>query len=258
MLLGAGTDTITDDYTLEQKFAEFRRLNLDFVEVPLRSTDAAAQAETFRTLAAAHGLPIASAVIAEFVRLPDMPEAERADAVRRIADTALTAVDLGCDLVLVPVRVKPEEPERAESYAEGYAELLTATKQHGTVIAAEFVGGARPADAANLVRVVDDPRARLFFDVGNCLYAGADPVSDLRTLLPLVAQVHLKGGPDTPLAAMPLRELHEVVRSGGFQGRCALEIESPKGRQSLRDAVSVLRMYGLWTPAHEGNTTHAG
>ncbi|MCE0445443.1 hypothetical protein LT493_11685 [Streptomyces tricolor] len=34
MLLGAGTDTITDDYTLEQKFAEFRRLHLDFVEVP--------------------------------------------------------------------------------------------------------------------------------------------------------------------------------------------------------------------------------
>ncbi len=153
-------------------------------------------------------------MIAEFVRLPDMPEAERADAVRRIADTALTAVDLGCDLVLIPVRVKPEEPERAESYAEGYAELLTATKQHGTVIAAEFVGGARPADAANLVRVVDDPRARLFFDVGNCLYAGADPVSDLRTLLPLVAQVHLKG------ARTPARR-DAVARAarGGALGR---------------------------------------
>ncbi len=100
-------------------------------------------------------------------------------------------------------------------------------------------------------------RPRLFFDIGNCLYAGADPVADLRALLPLVAQVHLKGGPDTPLAAMPLREVREVLRAGGFAGRCALEIESPKGRQSLRDAVSVLRMYGLWEPAHEGSADRA-
>ncbi|MYU23649.1 sugar phosphate isomerase/epimerase family protein [Streptomyces sp. SID8352] len=257
MLLGAGTDTVTDDYTLDQKFAEFRRLCLDFVEVPLRSVDASARAEGYRELAAAHGLTIASAVVAEFVRLPDVPEIKRAEALRKVVDTALTAVDLGCDLVLIPVRVKAEEPQRAVIYAKGYAELLAATDTHGTVIAAEFVGGALPAEAADLVRSLDNPRARLFFDVGNCLYAGADPVADLRELLPLVAQVHLKGGPDTPLAAMPLRELHDVLRSGGFTGRSALEIESPKGRQSLRDAVSVLQMYGLWTPTRGGNTEHA-
>ncbi|MFF4159191.1 sugar phosphate isomerase/epimerase family protein [Streptomyces sp. NPDC001678] len=258
MLLGAGTDTITDDYTLEQKFAELRRLGLDFVEVPLRSADAPAQAELFRELAAAHELPIASAVVAEFVRLPDVPEAERADAVRRVVDTAEVAVGLGCDLVLVPVRVKAEEPRRAEVYAKAYAELLAATERHGTVIAAEFVGGALPSAAAELVGSLDDPRARLFFDTGNCLYAGADPVADLRALLPLVAQVHLKGGPDTPLAAMPLRELGAVLESGGFAGRCALEIESPKGRLSIRDAVSVLRMYGLWQPSQERSERSAG
>ncbi|MEU2433113.1 sugar phosphate isomerase/epimerase family protein [Streptomyces sp. NPDC007861] len=257
MLLGAGTDTITDAYTPEQKFAEFRRLDLDFVELPLRSADEPGRAEELRTLAAAHGLTVASAVVAEFVRLPDVPEEDRSDAVRRVIDTAGTAVGLGCDLVLVPVRVKAEEPRRAEVYADAYAELLAATAPHGTVIAAEFVGGTPPTDAADLVRTMDDPRARLFFDTGNCLYAGADPVADLRNLLPLVAQVHLKGGPDTPLAAMPLRELREVMRSGNFTGRCALEIESPTGRQSLRDAVSVLRMYGLWRPSGEGSTAHA-
>ncbi|MER6362676.1 sugar phosphate isomerase/epimerase family protein [Kitasatospora sp. NPDC001527] len=255
MLLGAGTDTITDAYTQDQKFAEFRRLGLDFAEVPLHSAEAAEQVELFRELSARHGLPIASAVVAEFVRLPDLPEQVRPEAVRRIAATAVLAAGLGCDLVLVPVRVKPEEPARAEVYAKAFADVLAATAEHGTLIAAEFVGGALPRDAAELVATVDDPRARLFFDIGNCLYAGADPLTDLRDLLPLVGQVHLKGGPDTPLAAMPLRELAAVLADGGYTGRCALEIESPQGRSSVRDAVSVLRMHGLWQPA-EGREGH--
>lgn len=239
--VGAGLQCIEDTYTAPEKFAEIHALGLDFVEVALGTGDAEGVEASLRTLSDELRLPVRSAVVAEFVRWP-----ERRD------ETALpgalsSKIDiagrLGAEVVLVPVRLTGD-PDRTAVYTGGLRALAVAAERAGVILGVEFVGGTRPDQAADLVDEIGHPLVRLYFDVGNCLHAGVDPVAGLRDLLPLVAQVHLKGGPTTPLAAMPLTALRSVL--GEFTGRCCLEIEPPQGRSTLREAVAVLGMHGFW------------
>jgi sugar phosphate isomerase/epimerase len=242
--LGAGLAGIVDDYPEDQKLAELATLGLDFAEVTLRTTDDPGADAVLAARAGFHGVPVRSAVVDEFVRVADhAPAAPVLDGLRRLLARAGA---LGCSVVLLPVVLRAGEDERTARYAGALATLAGDAAGTGLVCGVEFVGGTPPARAAALVRAVAHPALRLYFDVGNCLWAGVDPVAALAEALPLVAQVHLKGGPETPLAALPLDRLGAVLAAGGYRGRACLEIEPAKGRSALRDAVAVVQMAGLW------------
>ena len=46
----------------------------------------------------------------------------------------------------------------------------------GITLAMEHVGWYKPAHLARLVRAIDHPAIRIYFDMGNCLYVGENPL----------------------------------------------------------------------------------
>jgi hypothetical protein len=85
---------------------------------------------------------------------------------------------------------------------------------------------------------------RIYFDMGNCLNVGESPLEQARVCAPLTAQLHVKGGPTTPIAAMPLAEVREILVAGGFGGRACLEIVGREGERPLAEAQGLLKMAG--------------
>jgi sugar phosphate isomerase/epimerase len=114
----------------------------------------------------------------------------------------------------------------------------------GVTLACEHVGWYTPAALAALVGAVDHPALRIYFDMGNCLYVGEDPLEQARICAPLTAQLHIKGGPTTPLGAMPLAAVREILVSAGFRGRGCLEIPAVEGDRPLAEARGPLKMAG--------------
>ena len=51
---------------------------------------------------------------------------------------------------------------------------------------------------------MNHPAVGVYFDIGNALHAGEDPVGAIGRLGGLIVQVHVKGFGDRPLAMMPL------------------------------------------------------
>ena len=80
--------------------------------------------------------------------------------------------------------------------------------------------------------------------MGNCLYVGENPLEQARICAPLAAQLHIKGGPVAPLAAMPLVAVRDILAAAGFQGRGCLEIDSGPAERPLAEARGLLKMAG--------------
>ncbi len=114
----------------------------------------------------------------------------------------------------------------------------------GITLALEHVGWYRPYLLARLVRAINHPAIRIYFDMGNCLYVGESPIEQARICAPLTVQLHIKGGPTAPLAAMPLVQVRDILATAGFQGRGCLEITGAEGNRHLAEARGLLKMAG--------------
>ena len=75
---------------------------------------------------------------------------------------------------------------------------------------------------------------------------GENPLVQAKICAPLTGQLHIKGGPVAPLAAMPLVAVREILEQAGFQGRGCLEIESGRDERPLAEARGLLKMAEYW------------
>lgn len=119
-----------------------------------------------------------------------------------------------------------------------------------------------------LMEALGHPHVRLNFDTGNIAFynAGADPVAELRQVVPWVANVHLKdnrGGFEDwyfPAVgdggAVDFNAIREVLDTAGYAGACAIEIEGISGEpepgpdvrhQRVCRSVAHLRACGFLT-----------
>jgi hypothetical protein len=73
---------------------------------------------------------------------------------------------------------------------------------------------------------------------------GENPLEQARICAPFTGQLHIKGGPTTPLGAMPLVAVREILEAAGFQGRGCLEIAAWAGDRPLTEARGLLKLAG--------------
>jgi sugar phosphate isomerase/epimerase len=250
MLIGARQECVAGGQNIPEKMAILARFGYDFLELALtREQIAGLGPDSHVDYAAAianTGLPILSTSMGFGNFAASSPE-ERAATVANLRAVLEFTRAIGADAMLLATT---EQSANTAEYAGVYREALLPVAEEaaslGVMLALEHVGWYKPATLARLVRAIDHPSVRIYFDMGNCLYVGENPLEQARMCAPLTGQLHIKGGPVAPLAALPLVALREILEQAGFQGRGCLEIDSGKDERPLAEARGLLKMAGYW------------
>jgi len=249
MLIGARQDCVAGGADLAEKMAILKVRDYDFLELALTREEIAGlgpdSAGAYVAMIERTGLPIRSTSMGHFGGFATLAPGERAEVVRHIRALVAFTKAIGADAILLATR---EDGDRVAEYAGVYREALLPVADEaaaaGVTLALEHVAWHKPYRLAELVRAIDHPAVRIYFDVGNCLYVGENPLEQARICAPLTAQLHLKPGPTTPLGAMPLVSVREIFEAAGFQGRGCLEIVGQEGERPLAEARGLLKMAG--------------
>src|SRR5262245_61872838 len=249
MLLGARQECVAGGANIAEKMAILKRLGYDFIELSLSREEIAGMsaqaADVYRSAIERTGLTIGSTSMGHFGGFAARSADERAELVRHIHGLVQFTQAIGADTILLATT---EEQGSLDEYAETYGRALRPVADQaaaaGVTLALEHVGWYKPYLAAQLVRAIDHPAIRLYFDMGNCLYVGESPLEQAQVCAPVTAQLHIKGGPTTPLAAMPLAPVREILAAAGFSGRGCLEIAAQVGERPLAEARGLLKMAG--------------
>ncbi len=249
MLIGARLGCVAGGRDLPEKLAILTRLGYNFLELPLSREEIAAldPASPAPYVAAVEraGLPILSTSLGHFGDFAAGTPAMQAEIVGHIRALIGFTRAIGADTILLATT---EEPGETATYADTYRRALLPLADEaanaGITLALEHVGWYTPALLARLVEAIDHPAVRIYFDMGNCLYVGENPLEGARICGPLTAQLHIKGGPVAPLAAMPLVAVRDILTAAGFGGRGCLEIEPGAADRPLAEARGLLKMAG--------------
>ena len=130
-------------------------------------------------------------------------------------------------------------------YFEELKNVADYARDKGVTLALEPVGLIKPSTIDKLVREIAHPAIRMYYDMGNCLYGGEDPVEQARLSADITAAIHIKGAMETSLLEMPLREILEIFAQAGFAGAGCLEIgPDDDTNKHLEEAISALRKLG--------------
>jgi len=248
MLLGARQGCVAGE-SLAQKMEILRGFNYDFLELALSKEEIRSLTDdeeaSYRQLIEDTGLPILSTSMGHFPGFAAQPAEERRAILDDLRKFIAFTRAIGGDTVLVAIA---EQSTEIHEYISVYRDELTAVADEaqaaGVTLAFEHVGRFKPYTLAKLVKALGHPALGVYFDMGNCLYVGENPIEQARICAPVTAQLHIKGGPTAPLAAMPLVEVREILEDAGFQGRGCLEIPPMERNPHLPEARALLKMAG--------------
>jgi len=129
--------------------------------------------------------------------------------------------ELGAGLILVPITPgKPDEGEEApQLWIEQLKQVAPAAEKAKVTLAIENVGRGCGKSADALIKIADSvnaPYVKVYYDFGNGLSLGNDPVAEIAKLGKRIAQVHAKdpggeylgeGRLDMPAVSQALRKI---------------------------------------------------
>ncbi len=234
------------------RFALARELGFDGVELMFGAQEyeqlhlwTIPGAARVRRLAAEAGVALPSVCATYFNRYGFVSDdaavrRQSLDVLRRLCETAAEA---GLRTILIPCFGAGEIRSGDATHHARIVEALAACADHAE--ARELILGLEatlPAqELIELVRQVDHPAVRVYFDVGNVVPAGYDPAQELLALAPYLCQVHIKDrrrdGETVALGAgdVDFRAVAQALRTIRYDGW--LVLETPSG-QDYRNAAA--------------------
>lgn len=249
VLLGVRSDCIVGN-TLEERIDVVRELGFDFLELVL-SKERTANLTRFdityyRQLREKVGFCIPQTSFGLFPGFGSRDEEGQKATLNQLRQFIDLTAALDGDVVLVACcEDSPDIQSFLPSYQLGFLEAADHAASQGVKLALEPVGHYPPSLVDQLVRHLAHPGVLIYYDMGNCLYGNEDPLESIRLSVDLTAAVHIKGGPDGPLEAMPLGDILQVLQDHGYGGRGCLEIPAANGTNShLQAALGLLRTSG--------------
>lgn len=154
------------------------------------------------------------------------------DRIRRVISASCTyAAELGARWILVPVTPGGEEVDHATGTAR-WTEMMQSVAplaaDLGVVLCLENVGrgyGKSAAELANMVDTVNSPGVAVYYDVGNALAFGNDPVEEIKFLGSRIAAVHIKDREADLLGKgiVPIADCVKTLREIGYGDWLVLE-----------------------------------
>lgn len=154
------------------------------------------------------------------------------DRVRRIMTASCAyAAELGAKWILVPVTPGGEEVDHETGTArwiEMMAGVAPVAADLGVMLCLENVGrgyGKSAAELANMVDTVNSPGLGVYYDVGNAVAFGNDPVAEIKFLGSRIGEVHIKDREADLLGdgIVPIAECLQALREIGYDDWLVLE-----------------------------------
>jgi sugar phosphate isomerase/epimerase len=242
--------------TLQEKLRAVQEIGYDFLELAL--TQEAVDALNDATMneiagaAASIGLPIWSLSLGAFSGFAAAckEEASRAAKLATVEKAIELAHRCGAGVILCASWEPEGGSEVLDRYRTYLPPLADKAAEKGIRLAIEHIGSSRflnsPAGVRKIAQAVNHPAVGVYYDIGNAIHAGEDPVAAIPRLGSLIFQVHLKGIGDRPLARMPLDAVLEELEAIGYTGRAATEVIQQDATDNgyLADALQTLRAHG--------------
>jgi hexulose-6-phosphate isomerase len=148
-----------------------------------------------------------------------------------IAQQAAEATaDMEAKHILIPLTC-PEGVEEAaarERWIEGVGTVAHAAESAGVFFCLENVGkpfGNTPQRISEIVDAIASPGVKVYYDPGNAVHSGLDPLQGVELLGNRIGQVHVKevGGTLLGEGRVPWGEIIEALKQVGFDGWLVLE-----------------------------------
>lgn len=175
------------------------------------------------------GIPVASICLHSYWQLSfATPEPEIQAEARRLArEAAAIAAEFGAKAILIPVTNAPNTTngEAMERWTAGMTDVARAGVEHGVSFGLENVSPSFVKGAHDIVQIVDkvlSPAVGVYYDPGNAISVGNDPVAEIDALGPRIVQVHVKASGGTYLDEgkarwdVILQALQDVEYSGWY------------------------------------------
>lgn len=202
MKLGVRNDCVLGA-DLRDKMNILKALGYDFVELALKEDQvenlSTEQIEELKAVASGTKMPIKQTSMGHFPLFATKEPAERDRLVRHIERFVDLTSKLGGDVILLATK---EPSDDVSSYAPIYSRELENVadyaQEQGVTLALEPVGRIRSSTIDKLVREIAHPAIRMYYDMGNCLYGGEDPVEQAQLSADITAAIHVGHKPFLP------------------------------------------------------------
>jgi len=159
------------------------------------------------------------------------PEAAvRARAQGFTSDAIRWCAELGAKVILVPITpgAQEEGDEAPQRWIEELRKVAPLAEKQGVCLAIENVGRGCGRSAEALLRIangVNAPSVQIYYDFGNGLSLGNDPLAEIRKLGGRIAQVHAKdpGGQYLGEGRLDLPAVSAALKAIGYDKWLVLE-----------------------------------
>jgi L-ribulose-5-phosphate 3-epimerase len=242
----------TDEHELLTTVAE---LGLDGIEPYLDSAKdhwlqrPSDKVKEFAQLAGQMGLSVPSVAVGIFNNNPALIEREGADsAVDIIHRTLEFTAAIGARIMLLCTFIQshPDSEDKKANLLEVIRRIEPKARELGIVIALES-----PLSATELAALVDEAYSDcvgVYYDLGNAIALGFDPVQEIKILNHRIRAVHIKdsinklGGLHLGQGSLDLNSGIEALKGVGYQGWLILETPC-QSRTALEQDIKTLKDY---------------
>ena len=157
-------------------------------------------AEEIKELAAKSGIEVPSVTLSWPYTLAD-PDIERREVAKDVTEKTITACKtLGAWVILLPFFGAQELTQKQATSAvfiDGLKECAKKAEENNVYLALETTLGAEVL--LKIIRAVNSPSVKVYFDVGNAVWWKHEPVSDeIRKLKEQIIQIHIKDTKNGP------------------------------------------------------------
>lgn len=159
-------------------------------------------------------------------------EAIRKQAEEIARGAAIAAKEMGAINILIPL-TGPQEGAVAvsrERWIAGIKAVAPAAEEAGVCFCLENVGreyGNAPEDIAAIVDAIASPAVGVYYDPGNAVHAGLDPIKGIEVLGSRIKHAHVKevGGTYLGEGTVPWSDIIPAFRAIGYDGWLIFETD---------------------------------
>ncbi|MCC7355904.1 MAG: sugar phosphate isomerase/epimerase [Anaerolineae bacterium] len=185
---------------------------------------------------------------------PDAVVRQRAKCITQ--EAAQLAAELGARHILIPLTC-PKEVDGATARArwlEGIGSCAQAAESAGVFFCLENVGksfGDSPEQIIDIVDTIHSPAVKVYYDPGNAVSSGFDPVRGVELYGQRIGQIHVKerDGKYLGEGRVPWREIIAALRKVGYDGWLILETNPTEDPEAA--AARNLKVLRELVSAHE-------